>query len=553
MSLALPRESVAIYCRLSRDDGLDSESSSISSQKELLQDFCAKHNFIVYKTYVDDGYTGTNFDRPSFQELIKDIKDKKVNIVITKDLSRLGRNYVLTGYYTDYFFPENNVRYIALNDNIDTKVEDNSGLEFAPFKNVINEWYAKDISKKIRATLHLKQSKGEIIRTGAPLYGYKYDKDNNISIDEVSSNNVKFIFNEYIKGTAVTKICKMLKENKQYSPGYYYHIKYGHRIDHYKNMNEEQKYTWSEATINRIIDRKDYLGYYITSKRTKISFKIKKIVTIPEDQRNFFKNKRPQIITQEVFDLAQKRKNTKIKVNETSKESLLYGILQCKCGHFLRYRGEQNYNKMYREPFYHCVSKKDKKIEYHINVPEKDIMELLMIELQKIKKIIELSKDDLLEYAASYEYKDVNKEETEKALLQLEEQSKKMDYQIQKLFEEHLAGNIPSSTYQNMMKKYTSKKDDIDKQALDLKGQLTPNVFKQIDNVTITKNFINHIINLDLTKPLIKETIMSIFKTIVISKVNVVNKRQFDYQVEFNYNLPEGIIEKYEKVFEEQQ
>ena len=126
-------------------------------------------------------------------------------------------------------------------------------------------------------------------------------------------------------------------------------------------------------------------------------------------------------------------------------------------------------------------------------------------------------------------------------------------YQIQKLFEEHLAGNIPSSTYQNMMKKYTSKKDGIDKQVLDLKGQLTPNVFKQIDNVTITKNFINHITNLDLTKPLIKETLMSIFKTIVISKINVVNKRQFDYQVEFNYNLPEGIIEKYEKVFEEQQ
>ena len=199
MSLALPRESVAIYCRLSRDDGLDSESSSISSQKELLQDFCAKHNFFVYKTYVDDGYTGTNFDRPSFQELIKDIKDKKVNIVITKDLSRLGRNYVLTGYYTDYFFPENNVRYIALNDNIDTKVEDNSGLEFAPFKNVINEWYAKDISKKIRATLHLKQSKGEIIRTGAPLYGYKYDKDNNadkLLSYKIIFYHVKYIFNK---------------------------------------------------------------------------------------------------------------------------------------------------------------------------------------------------------------------------------------------------------------------------------------------------------------------------------------------------------------------
>lgn len=553
MSLALPRESVAIYCRLSRDDGQEKESSSISSQKELLQGYCAKNNLNIYKTYVDDGYTGTNFERPSFKDMIQDIKDKKVNIVITKDLSRLGRNYILTGYYTDYFFPENNVRYIALNDNIDTKTDDNAGLDFAPFKNVINEWYAKDISKKIRATIAMKQKNGEIRRPGQPLYGYKYDPSGkSIEIDEEAASNVRLIFNEYAKGTAITRICKILKENKQYAPGYYYYLKYGHRQEKYNNFNEEQKFTWSDATIKRILEYKEYLGYHITYKRTKVSFKTKKIVNIPEDERYFFENKRPQIISQELFDLVSKRRNTKIKINETSKESALHGILQCECGHYLRYRSEQNYKTFKRKPYYYCCVKQNKKQIYHININEEDVLSLIKIELEKVKMFVIEEKDKILEYASNYKEHQNQDEEyiIEQSLTQIDSKINKVNYQIEKLFEEHINDLMPTNIYQSLMNKYSSKKESLEIERLNILKKLTPKINKKIDYLSIAKTFIETIENMDLETQIVKQTLNLIFKSIVIKKLKGDGKNT--YQIEYNYYLPEGMIKKYEDIFNQE-
>ena len=165
---------VAIYCRLSRDDGNVDESQSIQSQKAILTEYAIKNNFVIHDIYIDDGYSGTDFNRPSFLRMLEDIEHNKINIVITKDLSRLGRNYIQTGYYTEDYFPKHNVRYIAINDSFDTEKEETT--DFAPFKNIINEWYAKDISKKIRFTLDNKAKNGEAKNTVFPIFGYTYNE-----------------------------------------------------------------------------------------------------------------------------------------------------------------------------------------------------------------------------------------------------------------------------------------------------------------------------------------------------------------------------------------
>ena len=197
----------AIYCRLSREDGDNIESSSIASQKKYLTEYATKNGYKIFDTYIDDGYSGTDFDRPDFKRMISDVEKGFIDAVIVKDLSRLGRNYLKSGYYLEEYFPQKNVKFIAINDAYDSSVGDN---EFAPFKNIMNEWYAKDISKKITTTHRLHQEKG-IIPTGKlPLYGYTYDKDRRRIPDIETAGVVKFIYEQYIQGKTIGSIAEEL-------------------------------------------------------------------------------------------------------------------------------------------------------------------------------------------------------------------------------------------------------------------------------------------------------------------------------------------------------
>ena len=221
------KPNVAIYCRLSREDEDSSQSLSIQNQKEFLTDYANKNNWNIYDYYIDDGYTGTNFNRPGFKRMINDIENKLINIVITKDLSRLGRNYLDTGRYTEEYFPLHNIRYIAVNDNFDSNNSDN---EFAPFKNIINEWYAKDISRKVKSTFKLKTEKGILFKSSYPLYGYKYDDTGNRIIDEQVVDNVRLVFDLHIKGYNANQIAKKLTEMKVYTPKNYFSKLYNSSI-----------------------------------------------------------------------------------------------------------------------------------------------------------------------------------------------------------------------------------------------------------------------------------------------------------------------------------
>jgi site-specific DNA recombinase len=251
---------VAIYCRLSKDDESHGESTSISTQKAMLTRYVQDNNWRITDYYIDDGVSGTTFERSGFKRMIDDIEEGKVNMVITKDLSRLGRDYLKTGYYTEVYFPESDVRYIALNDGIDTLKSEN---DIAPFKNILNEMYAKDISRKIKSAYKVRIARGDYHGAFAP-FGYAKDPDNKgkLIIDKESSETVKLIFSLAKQGLGAARIRNVLIEKKLPTPSAYLNKlnpqKYYTKM--YQNAPETLFYAWSHGGVERILDNEIYIG-----------------------------------------------------------------------------------------------------------------------------------------------------------------------------------------------------------------------------------------------------------------------------------------------------
>ena len=300
---------VGIYIRLSKEDEEKekySESESVQNQRTLLMQYIKENKFNFVAEYVDDGVSGTSFDRPAFNKMIDDIEQGKINMVITKDLSRLGRNYVQSGYYTETYFPEHNVRYIAILDNIDTAL-DSANNDIAPFKSILNEMYAKDTSKKINSVLQSKRNNGEYLGT-AP-YGYKKDPENkyHLIIDEEAANVVKLIYEKYLAGFGTMQIADYLSKKKIPIPSDYNKRKRGTKSLTYG--------LWQQSTVRFILSNEIYTGTVIQGKRKKVSFKSKKFINLPEEDWVKVENMHEAIISKEDFERA-KKKLTQQKVQE---------------------------------------------------------------------------------------------------------------------------------------------------------------------------------------------------------------------------------------------
>lgn len=243
----------ALYCRLSKDDGTNNESMSISTQKSMLKEYANRNGFLNCQFYVDDGYSGTNYDRPAFQELIKDIRNGEVSTLITKDLSRLGRNYLETGTYIEVFFPNHNVRYIAVNDGVDSI--DNAQMDITPFRNIINEMYAKDTSRKVKSALHARRMQGKYMATTAP-FGYKKDEGdhNHLVIDELTAPVVELIYSIAEEGVGLHTICNRLRKAKVMKPSFYKKEMFERFIDEKKCMTGIQPMSARFYTIPSMQD-----------------------------------------------------------------------------------------------------------------------------------------------------------------------------------------------------------------------------------------------------------------------------------------------------------
>ena len=316
---------VALYIRLSKEDENEGPSESVTNQKSLLNEFVQQHRLSVYDTYIDDGWSGTNFDRPDFQRMLGDIEDRKVNMVITKDLSRLGRDYIMTGHYMERYFPEKQVRYISLLDGIDTGVESTAN-DITPFRAIMNDMYAKDISRKIKSVKRDKQRKGQFIG-GKPVYGYKMHptEKNKIVIDKEAAPTVRRIFGMALEGMSCRQIATQLNAEGVPTPAAYAGLP-APKSGPYSGL-------WSSERISEMLQNETYIGNMVQGRSVKLSYKSRKCLHQARENWVVVENTHEPLIDREAFEKVQVLVASRKHTRSRTYDFLLKGLIFChECG-----------------------------------------------------------------------------------------------------------------------------------------------------------------------------------------------------------------------------
>ena len=328
----------ALYCRLSRDDELQGESNSISNQKRILETYCREHNLLNWQFFVDDGWSGANFERPGFQKMLEGVESGEIKTVVTKDLSRLGRNYLQVGLYTEMVFPKKGVRYIAVNDGVDSAQGDS---ELSALKNLFNEWMVKDTSKKIKAVFKSKGMSGKPL-TSHPPYGYIMGEDGMFAIDEETAPVVKQIYALCLAGNGPGKIARMLTDQNIPTPG---------TVEYQRTGNTRRYYPdypcrWSTTTVGHILERQEYIGNTVNFKTEQVSYKFKGTVYTPEREM-VFENTHPAIIDKATWERVQELRKQRKRPNRYGEVGLFSGLVFCAdCGSVMY---QQRYDKPNRK------------------------------------------------------------------------------------------------------------------------------------------------------------------------------------------------------------
>ena len=501
---------VGIYCRLSKEDeknGHMKESESIKNQLIFLRGYVIAQGWNVKKEYKDDGYTGTNFNRPEFQTMISDIENKEINLVITKDLSRLGRDYIDTGYYIEKYFPSKNIRYIAVNDSIDTFDLSNSNNDITPFKAIINDMYARDVSKKVRTNLMTKAINGESIKSFQP-YGYKKDPNNKnkILVDRNVSDVVVKIFEMYKAGKTKKQICDYLNDNKVKTP-----LKHKEETTNYKNPNKKN-YSWSSCTITKILRDRIYVGDLVQHKYMKVNYKIKKNVKLNPSQHIIVKNNHEAIIDRDLFNSVQEMLD--IQSNEWTfkgekSSHLLSGIVYCSCGGKVTY--SKNHGKIFR-----CICSNYKKVgsKFCNNIQYLKEDDLIIIVLENLKKNIEkYLNSNVLNYNVKSKKEKLENKNTIKNKICI------IDNKMKCMYEDRLNKILSKSLYIKISKELEKKKEElyielneIEKQEADYK--------KEVKREEI-ENYIKNILEFNLNSKTERSIILKLVNKIVLENKKI--------------------------------
>lgn len=499
-----------LYCRLSRDDGTESESNSIGNQKKLLSQKAKEMGLTDTKYYVDDGYTGTNFNRPGFQQLIDDIEIGLVSAVMVKDLSRLGRDYVSVGNYTDSYFPEHNVRFIAVNDAIDS---DEGESEIAPFKNILNEMYARDISKKIRSSHRLRGSMGEPL--SQPPYGYTKSPENKKKwiIDPEAATVVKSIFKMCLDGKGNETIARELQENKVLIPMAYWRSK-GLNRDGKKTQTDP--YKWGKTTIQKILSQQEYCGDIINFKTYSKSFKNKRRIENSKENWAVFKNVNEPIIDRETFETVQKfisKTKRRAPKKENGERSIFNGLIYCgDCHSKMRYHTSTSNKEI------HYFTCSDNKVDYRGKCPGRHYVradaleEVVKLELRRLVEMLEI---DESYFAQLLLRKNDEEREKDKKFLESELQkaitrSNTVSQLYEKLYEDNVIGKVSDEWFVELSHKYEKERMDLKAKIADTRHQIEElkntnseygkfisaiRRFMQMDNLTspLLRELIDHI------------------------------------------------------------
>ena len=444
----------ALYCRLSQDDGIEGDSNSIQNQKAILQKFAEDHHFSSPCFYVDDGFSGGNFQRPAFQQMISDMENGEIGIIVTKDLSRLGRNQLHTGLYIEERFPMFGVRYIAINDNVDTDSSESNDL--MPFKNLFNEWFIRDTSRKIRAVLKAKAERGERLGTRAP-YGYRKDPDTKkLLVDEEAAAIVRRIFAMCAGGSGPSQIACILKKEHILTPAMYAYSKYG--ITHV-GLDTQRPYHWSGDTVADMLENEIYLGNTVNMKHSSRSYKDKRRVEHPREECMVFENTHPALITREVWDIVQRVRKNKRRLTKMEEQNKYSGLVFCAdCGSNMVLHRAHTMSASYNH-FTCRTYKKDGEACTGHYIRECVLDEIVLEDLRRVTSAAREHPEKFAAYIGRKQSAELQREirRQEKELAAMRKRKAELDAIFKKLYEDSVLGRITTEQFQMLSGSYTEE------------------------------------------------------------------------------------------------
>ena len=457
----------ALYPRLSHEDELQGESNSISNQKRILETYAKQNGFSNLRWYTDDGYSGANFQRPGFQAMLADIEAGKVGTVIVKDMSRLGRNYLQVGMYTEMIFPQKGVRFIAINDGVDSAQGEN---DFAPLRNIFNEWLVRDTSKKIKAVKRSKGMSGKPI-TSKPVYGYLMDEDENFIIDEEAAPVVRQIYSLCLAGNGPTKIARILTEQQIPTPGT---LEY-RRTGSTRRYHPGYECKWATNTVVHLLENREYTGCLVNFKTEKPSYKLKHSIENPPEKQAVFENHHEPIIDRETWERVQELRKQRKRPNRYDEVGLFSGILFCAdCGSVMYQQRYQTDKR--KQDCYICGSYKKRTADCTAHFIRTDLLTAgVLSNLRKVtsyaakhearfmKLLIEQNEDgDRRRNAAK-------KKELEAA----EKRIAELSAIFKRLYEDSVTGRISDERFTELSADYEAEQKELKERAARLREELS--------------------------------------------------------------------------------
>ena len=457
----------ALYPRLSHEDELQGESNSISNQKRILETYAKQNGFSNLRWYTDDGYSGANFQRPGFQAMLADIEAGKVGTVIVKDMSRLGRNYLQVGMYTEMIFPQKGVRFIAINDGVDSAQGEN---DFAPLRNIFNEWLVRDTSKKIKAVKRSKGMSGKPI-TSKPVYGYLMDEDENFITDEEAAPVVRQIYSLCLAGNGPTKIARMLTEQQIPTPGT---LEY-RRTGSTRRYHPGYECKWATNTVVHLLENREYTGCLVNFKTEKPSYKLKHSIENPPEKQAVFENHHEPIIDRETWERVQELRKQRKRPNRYDEVGLFSGILFCAdCGSVMYQQRYQTDKR--KQDCYICGSYKKRTADCTAHFIRTDLLTAgVLSNLRKVtsyaakhearfmKLLIEQNEDgDRRRNAAK-------KKELEAA----EKRIAELSAIFKRLYEDSVTGRISDERFTELSADYEAEQKELKERAARLREELS--------------------------------------------------------------------------------
>lgn len=519
----------ALYCRLSRDDELEGESNSITNQKAILSKYAKENGLTNTRFYVDDGYSGTNFNRPDFQRLLADVNAGTIGTIIVKDMSRLGRDYLRVGMYTEITFPEANVRFIAINDGVDS--ENSADNDFTPFRNIINEWYAKDTSKKIKAVFKAKGMSGKPLCTRPP-FGYVKDPmdKSHWVIDEEAADIVRKIFGLCVKGLGPKQIADTLTEQGVETPFAYFKR---------KGLSSTAKSLefpdiWSCQTIMNMLENQQYVGNTVNFKTYRRSYKTKKMLLNPKENWAIFENTHEAIIDKETFDIVQRiREGRRRKVNKREEENIFAGLLFCAdCGQKMYFTRRSVEN---RNSYYNCSTYRKKKkglcTAHQINL---NLLEsAVLTDLQRVFSLVLKNEREFAELLQRKRQTEnaVQTKKKECKLIEAKKRIAQLDKTIQRLYDDMVKELITEERFSTLYKSFEAEQKALKARGQELETELK-NAIEQEGKISV---FLKAVRKYKKITKLTSEILHEFIEKIIVHQCKIVDGKK-QQKIEIVYN-----------------